>query len=467
MPDYNPAIAAGIQAPQNGLSSTFDTIVNLQRAQAQTGLLQLQQALQQRKLNGLAAATQAYQAGEDPVVAGLHAGLDPQDAAQFQNLTATRTGINAAGGMLPSQRQELTGAARNQAETGKIGVETGNLKLQTPGIAAESDTKVRSGAAQLANQYIANPSEENWQAMRDYTAKYQGSLAASQLDRISDPTERMARATGHVGGGLTAEQGAGTVETQNQQGARVYQTRAQFLQGQSPQAGGGSGGPAVGPTPRSVAQQKSEADATTKYLQEDGNKKYSNAQALMSSMVNVDHDIEKLGPSWMGWGAETKSNAVKAVNSVLGQFGVDPISPDKVATAEEFNKEQIRAGMQLINSNFGGSREAASIIQMGKTANAGINNSYLGAKYVSSTIKAAAQREIDLYEYQAQHPDQLPAKSAIDFNKANPPQQYAMKGITDVIPDRFKKELAQHPEAASSFNKTFGPNTAEYILSHQ
>jgi hypothetical protein len=194
----------------------------------------------------------------------------------------------------------------------------------------------------------------------------------------------------------------------------------------------------------------------------------------MGSMVNVEHDIDALGPKWMGAGAELKGNFAKGWNSFVDTLpGSDAVKaaakfdPSKVSSWEEFNKEQIRAGMQLINSNFGGSREAASIIQMGKMAVPGVENTYLGAKYVSSTIKAAAQRQIDLYEYQAAHPDQLPAVSAVQFNNTHPPQMYAMKGITDVIPDGAKQYLAAHPETAATFNKHFGNGTAQFILSNQ
>jgi hypothetical protein len=212
--------------------------------------------------------------------------------------------------------------------------------------------------------------------------------------------------------------------------------------------------------------QTATGNETIKYIQDEGYKGYSNAQTLLGSMVNVDHDIEKLGPQWMGAGADAKASVAKSWNSMLDSIGIQGghIDPSKIATWEEFNKEQTRAGMQLINSNFGGSREAASIIQMGRAATPGVSNSYLGAKYVSATIKAAAQRQSDLYEYQAAHPDQLPAQSAIQFNKMNPPQQYAMSGIASVIPDGAKQTLMQHPETAATFNKHFGDGMAQFIL---
>jgi hypothetical protein len=95
-----------------------------------------------------------------------------------------------------------------------------------------------------------------------------------------------------------------------------------------------------------------------------------------------------------------------------------------------------------------------------------VQNTYLGAKYVSSTIRAAAQREIDLHEYKTQLLKQgKPIVSAdVDFNNTHPPQSYAMGAITSQIPPAAVQHLKSDPKLAPQFNKQFGPGTAEYLI---
>ena len=195
---------------------------------------------------------------------------------------------------------------------------------------------------------------------------------------------------------------------------------------------------------------------------------YNSANALKGRLDIIDHNIDQLGPRWMGAGADTKAELGKTLNSTLDTMGVKGlhIDPQKIATWEDFNKETKRAGMELIKSNFGGSREAASIIQMGASAVPSVQNTYLGAKYVSSTIRAAAQREIDLHEYKTNLIKQgQPILSAdVDFNKTHPPQGYAMGAITSQIPQPAVQHLRSDPTLAPQFDKQFGPGTAEYLI---
>ena len=142
------------------------------------------------------------------------------------------------------------------------------------------------------------------------------------------------------------------------------------------------------------------------------------------------------------------------------------IDPNKIATWEEFNKESTRAGMELIKANFGGSREAASIIQMGASAVPSAQQSYLGAKYNAASIMAATQREIDLHEFKAgllaQGKSVVGADAA--FNKEHPAQQYAMGGIVSAIPKDAIAHLRANPNLATHFDKQFGAGTAEFVL---
>ena len=284
-------------------------------------------------------------------------------------------------------------------------------------------------------------------------------MAAAQLSSITDPDQRMALMKGHVGGGLTAEQAK--PQFVSPESNPVSPT--DYLAGR-PSAGVGGGAPN---TPQSVEMQKQTAAKTIDYLQGEGHKSYANAQAFLGSMQTVDHAIGELGPKWMGPGTQGKTEFINGLNTALNQFGIKPIAADAVGNAEVLGKEANRAGMQLISSQFGMSREAAQTIQTGIKSVVSQGNSYTGAKMLSETLKAGAQRQTELYEYQAAHPNQLPAVSEVQFNKAHPPQEYAMKGITNAIPQSEKQALLTHPNQAALFDKHYGSGTSQFILGQQ
>jgi hypothetical protein len=201
---------------------------------------------------------------------------------------------------------------------------------------------------------------------------------------------------------------------------------------------------------------------------EKGTQNYEAAQNLMGRLTTMEHNIDALGPRWMGAGANAKGEFGKTWNSMLDSAGIQGyhVDPNKVATWEEFNKESTRAGMELIKSNFGGSREAASIIQMGAGAVPGAQQSYLGAKYNAASIKAATQREIDLYEYKAGLMQQGKSLIGADvaFNRTHPPEEYAMRGIVSAIPKAAISHLEANPTLAPQFDERFGAGTARFIL---
>jgi hypothetical protein len=201
---------------------------------------------------------------------------------------------------------------------------------------------------------------------------------------------------------------------------------------------------------------------------ENSTKHYNAAQNLMGRLTTMDHNIEVLGPKWMGANANAKAEFGKQWNGMLDTLGVQGhhIDPTKIATWEEFNKESARAGMELINANFGGSREAASIIKMGTEAVPAAQQTYLGAKYNAASIKAAAQREIDLHEYKARLLQEgKPIVGAdVAFNKTNPPQAYATQAIVSQIPPGAVAHLRSNPALAPQFDKQFGPGTAALVM---
>ncbi len=207
---------------------------------------------------------------------------------------------------------------------------------------------------------------------------------------------------------------------------------------------------------------------TVKDFVENSTKHYNAAQNLMGRLTTMDHNIEALGPKWMGAGADAKAEFGKQWNGLLDTAGVKGyhIDPTKIATWEEFNKESKNAGMELINANFGGSREAASIIKMGTEAVPASQQTYLGAKYNAASIRAAAQRQIDLHEYKARllQEGKPIVGSDVKFNQTNPPAAYAMQAITSQIPPQAVAHLRGNPALAPQFDKQFGPGTAEHLL---
>ena len=280
--------------------------------------------------------------------------------------------MSAHGGLAPA------GAEAN-ANIALRGAETAKTQAGIPGEMAGSDAKISDLSAQHANQYIADPTQANWDDNVALTKKYKGSLAAAQLDNIKDPDQRMALMKGHVGGGLTAEQAK--PQFVSPESNPVSPT--DYLAGR-PSAGVGGGAPN---TPQSVETQKQTAAKTIDYLQGEGHKSYANAQAFLGSMQTVDHALQQLGPAWVGPGSQAKTEFVNGLNSALNQFGIKPISADAVGNAEVLGKEANRAGMQLISSQFGMSREAAQTIQTGIKSVVSQGNSYTGAKMLSETLR--------------------------------------------------------------------------------
>lgn len=467
MPDYNPAVATGIAPQGNALSGTFDTIMNLQRTQAQTGLIQLQQLQQAREYNALQAASQAGIHGESRSEAYMrNGGQNPSLISEFQNYDSNARFAAGHGGLLPQGAEATANIALRGAETAKVGVETQNAGLQTAGIAAESDTKVRAGAAQVANQFIADPSSETRQAMIEYTRKYQGSLAAAQLERMSND-ELMARAKGHVGGGLTAEQGAATVETQNPQGAPVYQTRAQFLAGQP-----GSGGPVVG---QSAAAKKFQEGGATENIADlkAANEKYATAGEVQGGLLNIQNNLDKLpvGGFWTsGKGAADRLALAKTVNTAVQSVGGNPVfDPTKVAAGEAAQKGTVKLGFDLAKTL--GTREAAMIVQQSIGVQPGIEMTPEGNHRIMTSLMVAAQRDKDytqfLHDALSQNPNMLPGQAAIAFNQAHPPSEYVNR-VNQIlnIPKAKVDLLRANPDKAPDFDAKYGngDNISRFLL---
>lgn len=324
MPDYNPAVAAGLQPPQDNFSQTLGTIANLQERNALTGYYQMQAAQQMRRFNALQAAAGAYRSGQPMLPAFIANGGDPQESNAIQTLDANTSFMRNNHGMLPQGLEATASASANFARAA-------NERAQLGGNLADTDTKIRNGAASVANMYIANPGPQTRQDMIDYATKYKGKAAGDQLAGMSDD-QLMARATGHVGGGLTADQGAATVQTQNAQGAPVYQTRTQFLSGQ--------GGGAVGQSPAAKEAATTQA-AVPAELDKDLQAKAQGAVEAVQRLTRLQNAVNTANPANFG--------------SMLGSDYARQAQPIPSLAAEHDNLKSLYtdAGSAMLKARFG------------------------------------------------------------------------------------------------------------------
>jgi hypothetical protein len=382
-----------------------------------------------------------------------------------------------------------TASARNVAETGqitaltkpKVDVENAranSLRAETEKARVTTSAARADNGARLGNAILSGgtPDEVN-ELAQSYG---EPPIPPQQLQQYKDnPALFASHGRNLVAFGLTGAQGTaphtlqpGGGYTTTTQGLRNSVPQAQPQQPGQPPIPGQPATQAPGMAPMSPAQKAESAglgaDAAKDY--EASAKSYNGALELKGRLAVINHNIDTLGPQWMGAGADAKAEIGKAWNSTLDTLGVEGfhVNPDKIATWEDFNKETTRAGMELIKSNFGGSREAASIIQMGRTAVPSVQNTYLGAKYVSSTISAAAQRQIDLHEFKTDLVNNGKSLIGADaaFNKAHPAEDYARGAIAGVIPKiSVDKLLAGGP--TETFDSHYGPGMAQYILSHR
>jgi hypothetical protein len=173
-------------------------------------------------------------------------------------------------------------------------------------------------------------------------------------------------------------------------------------------------------------------------------KNYQAAQATKYRLDLIDHSIEQLGPAgWMGSAAGTRASAARAWNT-FAESSLAPdvarrnrIDPQKIATVEDFNKQTINLGFELARTL--GSREAQNIVTQAVSSVPNVNQSPLGAKLVSASLRQAALRQEDFYEYLAQHPAK--AGADVEFNRANPPEKYSLRATSSIgVPVSIKTQ---------------------------
>lgn len=192
-------------------------------------------------------------------------------------------------------------------------------------------------------------------------------------------------------------------------------------------------------------------------------KRYEAANAASMELDHIDRSIDVMSQAnWSKPGATNPHimQAAKMINGVAGNLGVEPIfDPAKIGAWEDFNKQTKRMGMELVKTMFGGSREAASVINGATTSIPGADNTEQGARLVSAGIRQALQREKDFYEFLSSFAQQHAGSTFgadIAFNKANPANMYSRRAVLSVVPPAAIEMLKSDPSKADLFDKSFG-----------
>jgi hypothetical protein len=206
------------------------------------------------------------------------------------------------------------------------------------------------------------------------------------------------------------------------------------------------------------------ADLTAKQYAKAG-ENYQASQSTLYRLSIIDHSIDALGPNWMGAGANLKAGVAKSWNGLAQNLGLSDkfqIDPNKVATWEDINKQTTNLGFELAKTL--GSREAQMIVQQSIASVPGAQQTYLGSKLVSASLRQAAQRQSDYYEFLGQHPGQVGADIA--FNKLHPVQQYVNAAVQGVGHGTQQPQAGAQAASAPQGSIPFPPGAAQLLRSN-
>jgi hypothetical protein len=239
----------------------------------------------------------------------------------------------------------------------------------------------------------------------------------------------------------------------------------------SPFGGGAPGGAQPLTEGMTPAQKSAETKLGEDFATTD-KKSYDAANISLGMLTSANNAAEIMNRTPGGWtatgpGANTRMELASRVNQISGLFGGKPaVDPAAIGEWEALNKQTKLMGMQVVNNYFGGSREAASIINGATTAVPNSENSYLGFRMVSSAIEQDLQRQRELYQFKAQQlaAGKPLATAEVEFNKQNPVQSYTQRAIANAVPDDIVAHLTANPDTVTAFDKHFGKGIGEFIL---
>lgn len=167
---------------------------------------------------------------------------------------------------------------------------------------------------------------------------------------------------------------------------------------------------------------------------------YDSANNAIGSLDEMDRNVDNLaragGVLTPGAFGETRLQFGKAANSLSQAFGGKPVfDPQAVASGEDVIKNTQRMGISTLQTMLGSQREAAETIKnMTEKGVPTLDNSVMGFKVVNASIKAAAQRQVDLRNFEeawAAHPgNQGNLTGALkSFNDEHPAAGYINKAL--------------------------------------
>lgn len=199
----------------------------------------------------------------------------------------------------------------------------------------------------------------------------------------------------------------------------------------------------------------------------EGLKSFRNATASIPLLDEVDSNLDNMAKmdsehktNFMvpGAGADLRTGISKGLNTVSQIFGGDSVvDPSKVASAEDLMKVTQRMGPSVLQSLLGQQREAAETIKnMNEHGVPGINNSYLGAKLMTSSIRQATNRVIDMRNFenwwQGKTGGDLTGAEE-EFNRLRPASGYINKALDEfgLTPNGFGSKEA----VRDAFNKGY------------
>ena len=235
-----------------------------------------------------------------------------------------------------------------------------------------------------------------------------------------------------IGGAAAPQQGAGRAAL----GPLIGYTPP----GSGAQPGAAAAQPLV--TKISPGNQKLITELADDYANE-GKTTYASAVSTLGWLTQMQQSLNQLnGPNGTGWtstgtGNEMRMTVLKGINGALQSVGIQGMDQDAVGGWEELNKATRTAGMQLVKTMFGGSREAATIVQSATASVPGAENSPKGAMRVLNGIQEAANEEADRYIFETnwiQTHDGNLIGAAAAFNQQRSPAMYARRAISGTDP---------------------------------
>lgn len=372
-------------------------------------------------------------------------------------------GLTPDGRTDPAQQQKamaaLTGENANALSSGGFQVNDANLYLShflgAPGAAAflkglQTDPNAPAASYVGAAGVRSNPSlffdqanggkpisaQHFYQTLTSKVspANGQGDASAGLLPSGADPQQRLATLRTIASLGILPQGAQKALEQQIeaiQKSQEPTNERKDYLANRNP----GEGYEQYAARIEGAKERSKEDVQMGKTMLTEAGKNAQAAQTMNYRLDLIDKSINDLGAGGflgMGTGANQRAALAKGINSMVDAFGLDPsrkIDPTKVATIEDFNKQTTNLGFDLARTL--GAREAMMIVQQAVNSVPNVEQSPMGAKLVSASLRQAAQRQQDYQDFLVQKykSGQSIVGADSEFNKLHPPSDYSQAAL--------------------------------------